>query len=132
MTKIISNITLWTWCFPQSILGLTLYLKFKHKNKILDIKEYKNIKVVTIEEKTFGGISLGKFIILDKNVKKELKHEYGHTIQNYILGPLYLFIIGILSYSLFLMNKKKKISNDNYYKYFPENWADLLGKANRK
>lgn len=38
-----------------------------------------------------------------------LVHEYGHTIQSMILGPLYLIVIGIPSTLWgFLMGKKRK------------------------
>lgn len=29
--------------------------------------------------------------------EKTIKHEYGHQLQSYILGPLYLLIIGLPS-----------------------------------
>jgi len=128
MKRIILKIILWTWCFPQTFLGLLIFLFFKSGNRIIKQETYKNIDVKITNDIHFGGISLGNYIILDKNVKKELNHEYGHTIQSYILGPIYLIIIGVPSYFLFTFFKK----SEKYHKYFPENWADKLGKVIRK
>ena len=60
-----------------------------------------------------------------------LVHEYGHTIQSLILGPLYLIVIGIPSTLWgFLpytnrMRREKKIS---YFSFFTERWANELGE----
>ena len=51
-----------------------------------------------------AGVSLGKFIFVPKSAGKDpseflLNHEYGHTIQSLILGPLYLPLIGAPSFA---------------------------------
>lgn len=44
-------------------------------------------------------VMFGLFIFINKNdhTEKLRKHEYGHTIQSLILGPLWIFVIGLPS-----------------------------------
>lgn len=84
------------------------------------------------------GMSLGSFIFWSKSDnavilinENNIEHEYGHSIQSLIFGPLYLVVVGLPSIlrviygSIFYaINKKKWL---NYYKGYPENWADILG-----
>ena len=42
-------------------------------------------------------MSMGMFLFLGDHDKHVLVHEYGHSIQSCILGPLYLPVIGIPS-----------------------------------
>ena len=127
MNKILQNALLWTWCLPQSLLGFFYYLHFR--KRILGKKNYNGISVYCIDTKAFGGISLGKFIFLSrkKDLEKRLiKHEYGHTIQGYIFGPLYILVIAIPSAVQFLISKYNKRFKKSYFKRFPENWANKL------
>lgn len=59
-------------------------------------------------------------------------HEYGHTIQSLILGPLYLFVVGIPSF-IWCNNKKciamRQDNNKSYYDLYCESWANRLGEA---
>ena len=58
-----------------------------------------------------------------------LVHEYGHTIQSLILGPLYLIVIGIPSTMwAFLFEKKRKDEQIPYGAFFTEKWANRLGE----
>jgi hypothetical protein len=85
----------------------------------------------------FGGVSLGCFIFVNANRGEEYLngvtvHEFGHTIQSLIFGPLYLLIVGVPSY--IWCNGKKNIAlrQEKGLKYcsrFPENWANRLGQA---
>ena len=48
--------------------------------------------------KEWGGVSLGPFIFCSECITDSIKyHEYGHSLQNIIWGPLFPFIIGIPS-----------------------------------
>ena len=59
--------------------------------------------------------------------RRLLVHEYGHTIQSLILGPLYLPFVGLPSllwagcYRLFRIRRA-------YVSVYPENWAEHLGR----
>ena len=64
-------------------------------------------------------------------LKRLLVHEYGHTLQSLILGPLYLIVIGIPSTLWgFLPNlhKKRKDEQISYFSFFTEGWANRLGE----
>jgi hypothetical protein len=128
----LKTIFLWLWQFPQNLLGLFLVTWLP----INTITIYKTSKVYKVNIPTFG-ISLGKHIILDEGYDKQLiEHEYGHCIQSIFFGPLYLLIIGLPS---LMMNILSRLSirfgtgkfNNNYYKRWPETWADKLGGIKR-
>jgi hypothetical protein len=58
-------------------------------------------------------------------------HEYGHSRQSAMLGPLYLLVVGIpslmrVAYSRYY-RKKHGHAWKRYFDAFPENWADTLG-----
>lgn len=129
---------------PQSIIGLilTLFVK-KEKIEIYKIKN-KFFPFILITTTNFNGVSLGIFIILNKDYIKEknqttIKHEYGHLLQGIILSWLnpilihsYIFIIGIKS---FINNRLSyfnyKDYHKNYYNKYPEKQADKLGGVKR-
>ena len=56
-------------------------------------------------------------------------HEYGHTIQSLILGPLYLIVMGIPS-ALWAAfgSKKRREKQIPYGAFFTEKWANQLGE----
>lgn len=64
-----------------------------------------------------------------------LVHEYGHTIQSVILGPLYLIVISIPSglwCNLSQAAEYRRKNKVSYYAFYPEKWADHLGEKARK
>lgn len=93
------------------------------------------------------NVTVGMFIFMSKNTiscgnvqevlknahaKEILIHEYGHTIQSVILGPVFIFAIGIPSlvwaHHPYYKNKRKK-ENISYLSAWQERWASSLGKA---
>ena len=97
------NILFWTWCLPQTLLGFIIKSFYKLTNKIAQVTTYKSAKVIFIKNWMFTGVSLGKYIILNESETgniNTIKHEYGHTIQSFILGITYLFVVGIPSVTL--------------------------------
>ena len=59
-----------------------------------------------------------------------LVHEYGHTIQSLILGPLYLVIIGIPSTLWgFAGASRRKSKQIPYGAFFTERWANHAGEC---
>lgn len=126
------------WELPQNLLGMIIYILQKHK--IISIRKidgrfyFKNGNF---------GISLGSFIfwmplLSDNNsdFPRVMKHEFGHSVQSFYFGPLYLLIIGIPSILRVLYSKiflkVKKQAWQNYYKGYPENWANTLGEKHYK
>lgn len=83
-----------------------------------------------------GGISLGKVVILnekyDDNNDTTERHEYGHMKQSLMLGPLYLFTVGIPSIIWAgLYGTLIPKTHNGYYRFYTERWADRLGGIRR-
>ena len=130
-----------TWGFLQSALGLVnflLHIRDKH---------YFFHGAVITEWQNRSSVSLGMFVFVTSQphfydkLKDEytmealsqrlLVHEYGHTIQSIILGPLYLIVIGIPSTLwgfLPSLNNKRKTEGLSYFSFFTEKWANILGE----
>lgn len=128
-----------TWGILQTFLGLVLFLKH-YQNK-----HYRYHGAVVTVWKSKTSISLGMFVFVtsepffakkfEGKISVEelsgrlLVHEYGHTIQSLILGPLYLILIGIPSTLWgFLLGKKRKEKQIPYGAFFTEKWANSLGE----
>ena len=125
----------------QTLLGLCVFLFH-----IKDRHFFYHGAVVT-EWKDRSSVSLGMFVFVtaepffydklkDDYTKEQLSerllvHEYGHTIQSILLGPLYLIIIGIPSTLwgfLPLCAKMRKERQLSYFSFFTESWANSLGE----
>lgn len=154
MKKALFYILQFTWCLPQTLVGLVVFLVCKIRKA--DTLRYK-CTVVSVFPNKQGSVSLGMFIMVhdtpltDETDKMKfdvydpllkcrigqaddlLRHEYGHTIQSMILGPLFLLVIGLPSIiwaGLFAgYRQKHKVS---YYAFYTERWADRISKIERK
>jgi hypothetical protein len=86
------------WGLPQNLIGAIMHI-FLIKSAI-KTQKYKD-SVILFLPGNYGAVSLGMFIFFfsdfGKNTEKTIKHEYGHSIQSKILGPLYLLVIGLPS-----------------------------------
>ena len=108
-------------------------------------KHYNYHGAIVTEWNLNSSMSLGMFVFVtsepfftkkyEGKISKEdlskrlLVHEYGHTIQSLILGPLYLIIIGIPSTLWgFLYSNKRKLEQIPYGTFFTEKWANHLGE----
>jgi len=120
------------WGFIQSFIGFAVFLFMLRKPHYW----YKG-SIITIKEGNWGGISLGAFVFIDKNIPKDraaasdfVNHERGHSIQSIALGPLYLFIIGLpsLIWAGCFENWRRKHKKD-YYWFYTERWADKWGRS---
>lgn len=133
-----------TWGGFQSLAGLVLFL--------FHLRSPHDFFHGSIRTKwsSFNGISLGLFIFTPneedsdllqrkKNSRSLLKdqcdrisvHEYGHTYQSLILGPLYLLIIGTVSWSWARTKRYRdlrKIYGVPYSFCWTEAWANTLGE----
>lgn len=63
-------------------------------------------------------------------MEDSILHESGHVRQSELLGPLYLFVIGIPSGIHCVLHDTIYGRHANYYDFFTEKWADKL--AGRK
>ncbi len=141
MVKVLYGVLQCTWGILQSLLGGVLFLLH-----IRD-KHYTYHGAVVTEWSNKSSISLGLFVFVTKEpyfydklkyeyTKEELSarllvHEYGHTIQSLILGPLYLIVMGIPSTIwgfLPSLNRKRKEQHLSYFSFFTERWANALGE----
>ena len=118
------SVLLYIWQLPQILLGLCLLLAYR-------AKKFDTIQGIYYFKGSMGGaISLGQIVITSQyNSTREeiIKHEFGHTVQSKILGPLYLLIIGIFSGThAWLDCKTCKTHPDGYYHYWTESWANKL------
>lgn len=130
-----------TWGCFQTILGFILFLP-----NIKNEHFYYHGAIVTKWKGTFS-VSLGMFVFVTEKpyfaeklkdeysenelFRRLLVHEYGHTVQSLILGPLYLLVMGIPSTLWgFLPNlaKKRKEQQISYFSFFTEKWANALGE----
>jgi len=138
------NFLIYIWQLPQHIIGFILKLTSK-ATRNFDV-DGKTVKVY-FSNFTFGsGVDLGQYILFDykkyarrshyKSFYNRVRHEYGHSRQSIMLGPLYLFAVGIpsalrkiyhnMKHSSWSYAKKTKW----YYSSYPENWANKLGNVN--
>lgn len=129
----------WTWGILQTLLGFIVFLM--HLNN----KHYMYHGSVVTVWNNKSSMSLGIFVFItdrpffaqkyagqikqDELSARLLVHEYGHTIQSLILGPLYLIIIGIPSTIWgFLFAKSRREKQIPYGAFFTEYWANILGE----
>lgn len=128
-----------TWGFLQSFIGFIVFLlNFKCKHFW-----YHGAFITVWNLKSSVSLGLFVFVTSDpffskkyegKMTRKELSnrllvHEYGHTIQSLILGPLYLIIIGIPSALwAYFGGKKRREKQIPYGAFFTEKWANALGE----
>ena len=129
MKKILFRIWQWTWGFPQSLLGLVFRLVYRDCPR----SEYHNA-VVTHWPKG-GSMGVGMYLFLgtggdDEHKAQVLVHEFGHSVQSLILGPLFLPIMGIPSFlwaNLPWTRRMRKEKGVSYYRFYPEKNANWLG-----
>lgn len=119
------TISAWTWEIIQTLAGLIVIFAYR-------AVYVKNIgkRCLYVSNSMPGGISLGKCIIVGKSsLDSDIchHHEYGHTRQSMMLGPFYIFIVGICS----ILNATFDFAH-YYYDFWTEKWADKLGGITRK
>lgn len=143
LLNILKEAALYIWQLPQNIAGLIVILIYKPDVKFVA----SNGNLVYFSKWMPGGISLGKYSVIDKDYytyygksdeKKTMeldvtKHEaLGHGTQSRILGPLYLPIVGLQSIVwAWLYGSVIPYTKNGYYRFWTEKWADKLGGITR-
>ena len=134
------------WEIIQVLVGAVVLLFFAVQGKCKRIGYYmrkdaacsRAVILFKIDSEVVSGGSFGHIIILNQNyfyneeyLEKTKRHELGHSIQSLMLGPFYLFVVGIPSLINNLRARKNKEVYDTYYQRYPEKWADKLGAVDR-
>lgn len=123
----------WTWGLPVNLVGGIAYFICKY---IVGLRTQKfgYARIVYVPWKG-GGLSMGLFIFIkDGSKSKEWLydcriHEYGHTWQCLLLGPLYYLVIALPSViwcNCFAGYRKK--NNVPYSALYCERWANAWGQ----
>lgn len=132
---IIYTILQLTWGIVQNALGILLFLILtiiKPNRK----RGYYHGAIVSYWKLKFS-MGLGMFIFFghkdqDETYQRQvLVHEYGHTIQSIILGPLFFFLVAIPSTTwafLPVFQKQRKEGKKTYFDLYCERWANELGE----
>lgn len=121
------------WGFVQTLAGFLMFVICSLAGGSHSF--YKGAVVTTWKKP--ASASVGPFLFLSESLKgascsRVLAHEYGHSIQSLMLGPLYLLVVGLPSFiwcNLPYFQRMRKEKGISYYSVYPENWADRLGKV---
>ena len=125
----------WTWGIVQNVMGglltLTLFRRphFRYRGAIVTRWPFR------------GSMGLGMFIFLSRaytdapeayrrHEARILVHEYGHTVQSAILGPLFLPAIALPSIvwaNVPAFERLRQRRHISYYRMYQERWANRLG-----
>ena len=128
-----------SWGLLQTLAGLVLFLFHRGEAHFL----YHG--AVVTKWRRGPSTSLGLFIFITQNppgdvrachaltpkavFDRTLVHEYGHTIQSLLLGPLYLPVIWLPSALWLLLGQKKRHEKGiSYFSFYTEHWANAWGE----
>ena len=127
--KILFYLLQFTWGATVNLAGLLVFLFCRSR---FHSKRFHNA-IATYLPGNHGGLSLGVFIFLSVRDRQELDrictHEYGHTIQCLLLGPLYWVVVALPSviWCHFFAGYRKK-RDIPYDALFCERWATAWGR----
>lgn len=146
MKKFLTNVILWTWCLPQTILGEFWYIILKTKKRIVKNYELNGMKGSIVKMKA-STITLGRRQFINtlyellmekkfyrwgiKQFIQSQQHSYGHWIQSLILGPFYIPFIAIPSFVYSIYTRFNWWNVTRYYTFYSEKWADKIGGVER-
>jgi RHS repeat-associated protein len=135
--RILQVISHFTWQLPQQVLGVTIAEFSNLFGRVESVTNFKG-SILVRTKGNGGGLTMGNIITSD-NTQELDNHEYGHTIQSSILGPLYTPVIAIPSFfraiGITIRNFIKPYNFKNeaeydvfYYKFYTESNANKLSK----
>ena len=120
----------WTWGIIQNVAGLAAFVAAGRG------KAYGYHGAAVRNWNNRGSMTLGMFILMDRSHGGDiLAHEWGHTIQSIILGPLYLLVVGLPSIiwaGLPAFDRYRMRKNVPYDRLYCEGWATRLGRRTRR
>src|SRR5689334_13777727 len=90
---------LFLWELPQNLLGAALLALEGARGGVLGLRRDRDRLFV---ESRWSAVSLGWFVFWSRGENRYFvldeatrDHEYGHTFQSRLLGPLYLPLVGV-------------------------------------
>lgn len=117
----VKSALLYVWQLPQNLLGVLVKL-------ITKPERFAGYYIWRLS----GGVSLGRYIFVSGRCSLQtVQHEKGHQKQSMMLGPLYLFIIGLPSFLWAALKAGGLFKKTDYYSFYTEKWADRLGGIER-
>ena len=128
MKKFLFRLWQWTWGFPQTLYGAILSYRLRNEPQ----GEYHGCHVTYWDRSSSMGVGMYLFIS-KRHYRKDnqvLIHEFGHSVQSVILGPLFLPIMGIPSLiwcNLPVFRRMRQEKGISYYSFYPESTANYLG-----
>lgn len=130
ISRVLFYLIQFTWGLPVNLISGIIYLILKNKFRT---ERFENAFITYIPG-NWGGLSLGLFIFIADGREEEWTkntriHEYGHTIQCLLLGPLYWIVVALPSavWCNFFAGYRKR-NNVSYYKLYCESWANVWGQ----
>nr|NQU89792.1 RHS repeat-associated core domain-containing protein [Bacteroidota bacterium] len=95
----------WTWELPQTLWGKGISHVRNITGNVDNVDYYGGATLVNDNDPSYGGrwgFTLGPYInskniVADPNVSDIFRHEYGHTLQSRLVGPLYLTHVALPS-----------------------------------
>lgn len=135
MAETLMALAFFIWELPQNLAGAAVLTTAHWSEKIEKIEFEKDRIFIKTDDL---NVSLGSFVFWQTGYEQKHKnHEFGHSLQSRILGPLYLLVAGIpsfcrLQYYRCYLNAQNNLGSLGYYQGFPENWANRLGGVNPK
>ena len=110
-----------SWEAPQTALGFGVAQVNNEIGNVKSVHYKEGATVVENRTKDWGGFTIGSYIEVNRDPTSDLlEHEYGHTIQSQILGPLYLPFVALPSLA------SATIYPNDHAGYWAETWADQL------
>ena len=138
MKRLLCLLVQWTWGFFQTAAGATVFLHFR------GCPHFRFHGAVVTVYPLYSSLSLGPFIFLTDRPPRDsrgqipaseiprrlLVHEYGHTVQSLLLGPLYLPLVGLPSvlWAQLPLCQRKWRGNVSYFSFVTERTANFLGE----
>jgi hypothetical protein len=124
MKKLLFWLWQWTWGLPQTLVGFIVFLIcYKQPNGM-----YRGC--VTTRWGNRGSMGMGMFLFLGTEDPQVRVHEFGHSVQSLILGPLFLPVMGIPSFlwcNIPYFRRMRKEKSISYYRFYPESTANRFG-----
>jgi len=141
MSSIGRRLALILWELPQNALGVANLAVNGARRRVERIVLERERVMIELGEGG-AGVSLGAFVFWSRHDNpfvpvgpENRDHEYGHSRQSRLLGPMYLPLVGAPSVARVMFAVAHRAVTGkrwaHYYDGYPENWADRLGAADR-